>query len=86
MHNYQVYEASIDKRQIALSDDTAHCHVGRITADAPAVGVKLVGLAPRLGMGVLLCRRTGRVFRIIFELIHADRQATIERLHPRPTR
>lgn len=86
MHNYQVYEASTDKRQIALSDDVAHCHVGRIAADAPAVGVKLVGLPPRLGLSVLLCVKTGRVFRIIFEMIHCDRQATIERLHPRLTR
>lgn len=86
MHNYRVYEASIDKRQIALSDDIACCHVARITADAPAVGVELVGLPPRLGFSVLLCIRTGRAFRIIFEMIHADRQATLERLHPTVTR
>ena len=86
MLNYQVYEASTDKRQIALSDDSAHCHVGRVAAAAPAVGLELVGLPPRLGLNVLLCVRTGRVFRIIFEMIHRDRQATIERLHPTLTR
>jgi hypothetical protein len=85
MHNYQVYEASTDKSQIALSDDVDRCHVGRPTADAPAFGAKLVGPSPRLGLSVLLCVQTGRIFRIIFELIDSDRQSTIERLHPRLT-
>lgn len=86
MHNYRVYEAGTDQRQIALSDDIAHCHVGRTAVDAPAVGAKRVGLPPRLGLSMVPCVRTGRVFRVIFEMIHADRQATIERLHPRLTR
>ena len=85
MHNYQVYESSSDKRRVALSDDIDRCHVGRPTAGAPAFGVKLVGLPPRLGLNVLLCARTGRIFRIIFEWIDCDRQAAIERLHPRLT-
>ena len=86
MHNYRVYDTSIDKSSIALSDDTARCHVGRITADAPPTGARLIGLPPQLGMCILLCVRSGRVFRVLFEIINSDRQATIERLHPRLTR
>lgn len=86
MHNYLVYEASIDKSWIALSDDAAHCHVGRIAADAPPTGARLIGLPPKLGMSILLCVRSGRVFRVLFEMINSDRQATIERLHPKLTR
>lgn len=85
MHNYQVYEASTDKRQIALLDDGDRCHVGRLTEGVPAYGSTLVGSAPQLGFSVLLCARTGRVFRIIFEMINSDRQTTIEHLHPRLT-
>ena len=85
MHNYQVYESSSDRRRVALSDDLDRCHVGRPTAGAPGFGVKLVGLPARLGLNVLRCVRTGRIFRILFEWIDGDRQAMIERLHPRLT-
>jgi hypothetical protein len=85
MHNYQVYESSSDRRRVALSDDLDRRHVGRPTAGAPGFGVKLVGLPARLGLNVLLCVRTGRIFRILFEWIDGDRQAMIERLHPRLT-
>ena len=86
MHNYRMYEASTDKSLIALSDDTAHCHVGHITADAPPTGARLLGLPPQLGMSILLCVRSGRVFRVLLEMTKSNRQATIERLHPRLTR
>ncbi len=86
MHNYRVYEASIDKSSIALSDDTARCHVGRIATDAPPTGARLIGLPPQLGMSTLLCVRTGRAFRVLFEMINSDKQATGEHLHPRLTR
>ena len=86
MHNYRVYEARTDKRQIALSDGIARCQVGRSAADATSLGVELGGLPPRLGLSVLLCLDTGRVFCSIFETIDCDRQAMIEPLHPRLTR
>jgi hypothetical protein len=86
MHNDRVYEASIHKSSIALPDDTARCHVGRITADVPPTGARLIGLPPQLGMRILLRARSGRAFRVLFEMINSDRQATIERLHPRLTR
>ena len=86
MHNYRVYEARTDKRQIALSDGIARCQVGRSAADAPPLGVELGGLPPRRGLSVLPCLDTGGVLPCIFELLDCDRQAAIEPLHPRLTR
>ncbi len=85
MHKFQVFESSRQGAEIALMDSEGQCHIARTSGSAPPVGAELDGPRGGLGQVRLQCTTTGRMFQVAFVEQNLDRQASIERLHPRLT-
>jgi hypothetical protein len=83
MHRFYVRESCQSASAIALQDGDGRFHLARATAILPPVGTELEGALPRLGFSILLGASTGRVYRVIFELVDAELQVTMARLQSR---
>ncbi len=86
MHRFRVYEASIQREEIAVMDKAGQCHVARTSGLAPPIGTELDGPLGNRGFERFQCMATGKMFRVAFVELNCERQATLERLHPQITR
>lgn len=72
MNPYRVVESRPDEKRLALrSSNSGRYHLVRVLNALPAEGVTLHGDRPHLGFGLLLCKRSGEVYRVIFESINS---------------
>ena len=69
MHKYRVIECKADESRLALQCGSGRFHVTRALNALPAPGSILNGDKPHLGFGLLLCSRSGALYRVIFESI-----------------
>ncbi len=69
MHKYRVVQCDAGERRLALQCGSGRFHVTRALNALPAPGAILNGDKPHLGFGILLCPKSGAVFRVIFESI-----------------
>ena len=76
MHHYRVTENRAEDNRLALRDSHGKCHIAKAMNDMPAFGTDLQGSVPGLGFRVLMCRRTDKAFKVIFEKIDCDTSAT----------
>jgi hypothetical protein len=58
--------------------------VARPIRDVPEVGTSLKGPRPQEGFGMLLCARTDKAFKVIFEQVDCDAPAIAEASGSRP--
>jgi hypothetical protein len=73
MHTYNVVESWARKSRLGLRCQVGRYHLARALHGSPSTGMRLNGARPHLGFGVLVCPKSGALFRVIFELInHAD--------------
>ena len=70
MNPYRVVESRPDEKRLALRSGSGRFHLIRALNALPAEGAILHGDRPHLGFGLLLCRRSGDVYRVIFESIN----------------
>ena len=70
MHKYRVAERWSDDRRLTLQCSAGRYHVARVMSVLPEVDATLEGFKPHLGFGMLVCRRSGAMYRLIFEAIN----------------
>ena len=74
MQKYRVVDIWTPERRLALRCGAGRFHLARSLGVLPNSGAVLNGDSPHLGFGLLLCPRSGTIFRVIFESIsHATR-------------
>ena len=82
MNRLYVHDSSPHSSTLTLRDDRGNFHLARATAELPEPGSELEGIAPSLGFTILRGAQTGRMYRVIFELVNTDQHATMTRLEP----
>jgi hypothetical protein len=69
MHKYRVVDRCAEESRLTLQCDAGHYHLTRALSVFPPADATLEGAKPHLGFDLLLCPKSGAVFRVIFESI-----------------
>lgn len=75
MHRYHVVDLEAEDGMCVLQSSASLYHVARPLGSKPALNAVLHGDKPHLGFGILVCKRSDAVFRVIFESINGARPA-----------
>ena len=70
MYQYCIVECWADGIRCVLRCNRGRYHAARTLNAVPPVDLPLRGDRPHLGFGILVCVRTGAIFRMIFESIN----------------
>ena len=73
MHRYHVVDLEAEDGMCVLQSSASLYHVARPLGCKPALYAVLHGDKPHLGFGILVCKESGAVFRVIFESINGSR-------------
>lgn len=77
MPSFDVYAATADGQQVALRDSYGRLHLARPTDErTPRIGTLLEGGPVGRGFQLLLCVRTGQIYRFIVEKLDAEPEVT----------
>ena len=86
MYQYRLVECWADGTRCVLRCDRGRYHASRSLNAVPPVDVPLRGDRPHLGFGILVCARSGAIFRMIFESINEAQLESIPgRTHNLPS-
>ena len=69
MQKYRVVERRAEQSRMTVRCGAGRYHVARALSLLPELDQGLEGNHPHLGFGILLCQKTGEIFRVIFESV-----------------
>lgn len=75
MYHYRRVEARMDGMRCTLRCNRGRYHIARALNALPPADVPLRGDTPHLGFGMLVCLKSGAVYRVIFESINDAQMA-----------
>ncbi len=68
-HKYNVIGRWVENSRLELRCSRGQYHVARGLSALPDANATLQGDKPHLGFGILICPKSGAIFRVIFESI-----------------